>query len=260
MKGSDRNKPCKCGSKIKAKYCYGKQLLECDVFFAEEVKRHDKREEAIFNYIEDIVREVASSFFQNDKKQYVLGARAQLIICFSFIDVLTNLICKYENLDLKGSSKKKSMHERQFKYFFQEFIDKKKNTAFKNTKFLQGINAAQLYHIRCSLVHWFGNGGLCKGKQITIATDRTPNKIIDQFLTIGSLILMPLELKETLINAIELIMNRLLSNIENANKDKNLRVHHVRGIDRCYQKFLEEGAISIKESDLQKIILHKQEI
>lgn len=200
---------------------------------------YDKKIKKIVNVLIDADEEISMVFnFRNQEEQDIISANVQLILIFTFIDILGNYYNAY--LGEKGSS-----HTKKFNDFVEKFCLVNENIYFRDRKHMQNITSESLRNLRNGLVHFYGIG---IQKNIIIASNTiSDNNIIDivnkNSLDKNPIIIVPDELQKIIHEGSQLFMKKFNINEQHTPEEK---LEKMDAVDRILKKIAEEGGVLIR--------------
>ncbi len=244
----ERNELCPCGSKIKYKNCYLKNLNTCNIFMRENdqniITEHNRKEKEVFRFFEDSTRDIGGVFAVTDKDIEVTGTRVQFVIIFTFIDILGSYYYEYQG--------KTGTQKGRFIEWLNKYCLTKENKNYR--EIFNQISAEKLYSFRSSMVHFFGLGPNVRGEGhfMLVPNDEELKKIAYNFIKNQKnkgVILFPLESKlfyDLVTQGAILMLNEWSEIINKSQTDKIKQNSHIAGIGRIHHKIMHEGAVMVE--------------
>lgn len=203
---------------------------------------YDKKIKIVMDFLMKASDEISDIFrFKNQNKKDVISAPVQLILIFTFIDIVANYHLAYLGTDDPGPTKK-------FLDFVEKFCFTNKNIYFKERKHLKNVNASDLKNLRNGLVHFYGIG---TQKNIIIASNDLGDDEILKVVNNNSLdkepiVVIPMELYLIVQGATELFFENFNITEEHTAQEKILKMY---ALDRIIKKIEKEGAVHIMPHD-----------
>lgn len=203
---------------------------------------YDKKIKMVMDFLTKASDEISDIFrFRNQDKKDVISAPVQLILIFTFIDIVANYYHAYLGIDDSGPTKK-------FYDFVEKFCFTNKNNYFNERKHLKNITAGDLKNLRNGLVHFYGIG---TQKNIVIASNDLKDDEILSVVNNNSLdkepiVVIPMELYMIVQGATELFFENFSIIEEHTAQEKISKMY---ALDRIIEKIEKEGAIHINPPD-----------
>ena len=203
---------------------------------------YDKKIKIVTDLLTEAIDEISDVFrFKNQDKKDVISARVQLILVFTFIDIVANYYLAYLGTDDHGPTKK-------FLDFVEKFCFTNKNAYFNERKHLKNVNAIDLKNLRNGLVHFYGIG---TQKGIVIASnglgdDEILSVVNNNSLDKEPIVVIPMELYLIVQGATELFFENFSIAEEHTTQEKISKMY---ALDRIIEKIEKEGAVHIMPPD-----------
>jgi hypothetical protein len=196
---------------------------------------------AFFN--EAVAQEINIVNLQNEKGHDAIPLRAQLILIFSLVDILSNYWFEF-----RGESASQRI---RFCSWISEFCMTKKNS--KYIGYWKTVSAQRLYELRCSSVHFLGLSRANEGIYFALSPNDYPESKRGEFSRKISkpgnktIMLKPRHLHELTRQGGMLMLNSWQRMIKQANKgSQEKREEYMSGIERVWRKYFSEGAVNVK--------------
>jgi hypothetical protein len=199
---------------------------------------YDRKIKIIMNFLRKADEEISDIFrFQNQDKKDVISASVQLILVFTFIDIVANYYHTY--LGTESSS-----HTKKFYDFIENFCFTEKNTYFNKRKHMKNVTASDLKNLRNGLVHFYGIG---TQKNIVLASNGLEDNEILNILNKNSInkkpiVVIPVELYEIVQGGTELFFENFSITEEHTAQEK---IEKMYAVDRILEKINKEGGIHV---------------
>ncbi|OGM93190.1 hypothetical protein A2333_00460 [Candidatus Wolfebacteria bacterium RIFOXYB2_FULL_49_7] len=202
------------------------------------IEKHNERKKEVVDFINDVIRDINSIFLCD----YPSSPRIQAIIVFSLLDILASYWYEYDG--------KCETQSKRFTSWLRTFCLIGQNVEYvKNTRWHK-LSSERLWHLRNSLVHFFGLSNESDGIYMALASNKFSDKEVDEYESginkLGeSLVIMvkPKDLYELIKQGGILMLKDWIKNIHEAQAGNNERgVRHIDGIERIYKKIQSEGA------------------
>ncbi len=200
---------------------------------------YDFKIKKIIKLLEEADDEISDIFrFKNQENKDVISSNVQLILVFTFIDILGNYYDAYVGNKESGATKK-------FKDFVRDFCLVDENIYFKNRKHMKGITVEALKNLRNGLVHFYGIGFQ---KNILIASNDLPDEFITEAISKHSIdkdpiVVIPSELQMIVQGAAELFIRNFNINEQDSGQEK---MEKMNAVDRILNKIEGEAAVLVK--------------
>lgn len=204
---------------------------------------YDKKIKIVIDFLTKANDEINDIFrFKNQDEKDVISASVQLILIFTFIDIVANYYHAYLGIEDPGPTKK-------FINFVEKFCFTNKNTYFNERRHMKNVTASDLKNLRNGLVHFYGIG---TQKNIIIASNDLRDDDILSVVSKNSIdkepiIIIPMELYMIVQGATDLFFENFNIIEEHTAEEKILKMY---ALDRIIEKIEKEGAMHvIKPSD-----------
>lgn len=202
-------------------------------------KIYDLKVKTIINLLIQADDEITDVFrFRNEKGEEIISPNVQLILVFTFIDILGNYYQSYLGVENIG-------HTKKFKEFVDKFCFTDENSSFKDRKYMRDINSDDLKNLRNGLVHFYGIG---TQKNIIIASNDSTNDAISDAINNHSIdknpiVIVPSELQDIARDAGQLFTKNFNIDYHTTNEEK---IEKMSALDRILEKINREGTILLK--------------
>ena len=190
------------------------------------------------------MEEIGSVFCMQDGRPLV-AERTQLVVVFTFVDVVANYWFEYTGRHSNGQRDR-------FVQWVQRYVLTEKNRDYPNGDFSR-LSAERLYELRSSLVHFLGLSNQEESTEpIGVVTNTLPEdavtKVREGFKKEGKMIIVfrPKQLYNLFLEGAILMLGEWRGTIEQAQSDEAKKTGYVEGIKRVYKKILREGAVRVE--------------
>lgn len=148
---TERNEPCPCGSKIKYKNCFERELETCALYIEQRKKgmliQHKEKDDKVFYFFKEVLDDIGSVFVHNDSGKELVSSRVQVVIVFTLIDIVASYWFAYHG--------RTGTPTQRFTEWMNKYCFIPGNKEFSNSAYTKP-NGERLFELRNSLVHFFG--------------------------------------------------------------------------------------------------------
>lgn len=188
----------------------------------------------VMSFLSKADEEISDIFcFQNQDKKDAISASVQLILVFTFIDIVANYYHAYQGIKDSGPTKK-------FYDFVENFCFTEKNIYFKERKYMKNITVDDLKNLRNGLVHFYGIG---TQKNIIIASngmkkDEISKAVNEHSINKEPIVVIPMELYTIVQGGTELFFKKFNIIEEHTAQEK---MEKMSAVNRILEKIYKEG-------------------
>lgn len=204
---------------------------------------HSAKEKEVFDFFTDAVGEIQVPFLASGCEGYV-GVRVQMILAFTFAEILSNFWDCYIN----GGGQSRGPEDK-VKEWFNAYCATNRNKFYKTGPYFKKLGIQPLLDLRNSLVHFFGMSPQKSGKHIVLGSSHMDVITFEKYkkgFGADVAVLKPIEFYQLFKEGGLLMMEKMLENVRLSATNEDKKWEHVEGIDRIFKKFMVEGAVQLK--------------
>lgn len=203
------------------------------------LQQHQAKERQVMAFFNESVEEVKRVFFA-DGCEKIVGVRLQMIAAFTLAEILSNFWDCYIN--------EKRGPDQRIRAWFDTFCAVQENETYKENPYFKNLGIDPLLSLRHSLVHFFGMSPQKIGKQIALGSSNMDPVTFEKYkkgFSSDIAVFKPVDFYNLFKDGGLLMLNGMMENVHASGTDETRKWKHVEGVDRIFQKFQSEGAMSL---------------